>query len=1837
MILGVLMPGLRAQAFTVYFDNATKNWATPYIHYWGGSSSSSWPGRAMTLHAGTIWRYDVPDDTKSCLFNAGDGDNTKTDNMTATAEHVYTPSGDSNKTYDQYIQGGGGNESQGPAELYISSDSSSAQWVFGTSSLSKNGSKFTGSVSCQNTDKNYITFTTAAITGNWNLNGGTRYTPANTNDDLEVTSGMACTMQTGSSKCWVIKGTGEWDFTVDFGVTPPTVTFTKKGGGDIVISDVKPTGTLPVIHINVYTDTTKTVLQNEIIDKDLSHKDYFSCAEYWVDVNGCEWMIAEGAQSIGSEAEPLPLEIKARGNFSRKAFSKKPFKLKLGKKQNLLGLTPDKSKHYALIAHSDDDKGYLRNFTGFNLGRRIGLPWAPGQQPVEVVINGDYRGLYFLTESIRIGDGRIMIEELDDNVSDPTLASGGYLVELDNYEETNQISMDEKSCVSGQTLDKLRVTWDTPEAYSAFQKKFVTDEFTKMNDLVGSNSDDLWKYMELDDAARYYLVMEIISHWEAYHGSTYMFRDRGEGKKWHFSPLWDCGNAFGGPTDNFFYNADSFGNTWIPSLRANAKFNAKVSETWKWFMTNCYDGLMADIDSYVEHISAAAVQDHKRWGGKPKPVFDGACEVADNSDMAARKAFVVDHLNKKINWLKTQFGDYTGGTFTEPERDTTPAQPLPDYFYIVPNEYKVQFNDDKTPAWSQVKAYAYSGEGDAAVKYLGEWPGTSMTKNGALWTLSFLMDEEIPAGTKIIFNNGNSGNGNQTGNLDFVSGKTYYRSGYEPIEPTGTLPVVYINVYTDATKTTLESEIIDKDLSHKNYFSNAEYWVDMKGCDWMGAKAVNVGSAESPLPLEIKARGNYTRTGFAKKPYKLKLANKQALLGLTKSKHFALLAHADDNFGYMRNFTGFNLGKRIGLPWTPAQQPVEVVINGDYRGIYFLTESIRVEGNRINADELDDNISNPALVSGAYLVELDNYEEGDQIKMPEGGNSSATLLVTPDTPEIYSDLQRTFVTDQFTEMNNYVGSRSDELWKYMDLDDAARYYLVEEIISHYEAYHGSTYLFRDNGEGQKWHFSPLWDCGHAFDGGTNEFFYNHTPNYGNTWIRQLCGNAKFMDKVKETWRWFMGTQYDGLVADIEAYAGHISEAALLDRKRWKDAPQPSSTGGNNPSPVVDNSDMASRLNSVKNHLSAKIAWLKGQWGEPAVVEEPARDTTPAAALPDYAKMTYPEAAASPVATQVEETTGEKTFNISVTAAAPESFTAEQVAGIRDYTLTVKGRGVDVTTTVDVDEAVAGAMEAAVVKNLLPGETYTVTVVPNLRGTSQVMPSGSTKASVTGDMSYSFTLRFGNSAGVATEEEYLAKLEEDASFPSSDIINWVVADGQLYPAQVSADVRSAFTITSELYYGDRKIADLPVDGAEPVDMTVSGLPYIAKPAEGNAMADPLEEAPYKFTVKTTYTRMADNEAAVEEISSSHTVGAAEFVSPRADITGVDNDRIMLGRNYLERYYGLHSYCTDAFLALKVNRPFNDGLIGVFAPAAAYITADEGKVAKVEAGGNYSFESVMEMGRDTESPAAHGNYWWLPLKDTSHHVDHNSAAASSNPQPFFAGMDNAEHDPFNQYYCNVNHFYDPASRGFGEFTAQTASYYLLGGEAGVASDGADGEYAALREEVAAADAYNTPVGVTERTWLRDGYVYRTVHHVNHETCYGAAAGNDHSQWLFSPVDYQPLAFDISYRYDMLNNADNIEVAIGGGDTPLNAPRRKVTVTKAAGNVDAVRGVDSDTSISFPEMTISSDGPTTGIDGIEAGSVEGLPLYYNLQGMRISTPRAGNVYIVRRGGVVTKELFR
>ncbi len=388
------------------------------------------------------------------------------------------------------------------------------------------------------------------------------------------------------------------------------------------------------------------------------------------------------------------------------------------------------------------------------------------------------------------------------------------------------------------------------------------------------------------------------------------------------------------------------------------------------------------------------------------------------------------------------------------------------------------------------------------------------------------------------------------------------------ISYSGTLPVLYI-------ETANRQEITSKD-----YYLQGTYYLDPMGA----ADIEAIGTKDSPLTLEIKGRGNWTWRGFDKKPYRLKLTEKAALMGMNKSKHFALLAHADDNKGFMRNTIGFYFSEQIGMAWTPKAVALELVLNGDYKGLYFLTETIRVDKDRVNIVEQEDNETDSENITGGWLVEIDNYRDDPQICFMEG-DTGEEMAITYKTPEELSSAQEQFLRAEMERIDRlvYGDKNSDELWQYVDIDALAKFYIVQEITDNYESFHGSCYLYREQGEGQKWMFGPVWDFGSAFNYDKEQYLYEGRE-WHNHWIPEICKFPKFMERVKEIWQWLHYYKYDSVYDYATEFANHITEAAKNDAERWKDKD-------------YGNKDMAGRLRRIKERLTDTEKWLVSQWGE----------------------------------------------------------------------------------------------------------------------------------------------------------------------------------------------------------------------------------------------------------------------------------------------------------------------------------------------------------------------------------------------------------------------------------------------------------------------------------------------------------------------------------------------------------------------------------------------------------------------------------------------------------------
>ena len=386
----------------------------------------------------------------------------------------------------------------------------------------------------------------------------------------------------------------------------------------------------------------------------------------------------------------------------------------------------------------------------------------------------------------------------------------------------------------------------------------------------------------------------------------------------------------------------------------------------------------------------------------------------------------------------------------------------------------------------------------------------------------------------------------------------------------GTLPVMFINT---------EGAV---PITSKEEYVYADYYVDNMGIEGIE----NVGSQDAPQLMEIRGRGNYTWSDFDKKPYRIKLDQKTPLLGMKRNKHFALLAHPDDKLGFLRNTVGFELSRRLGLAWTPAQQPVEVVLNGDYLGLYMLTEIIRVEPDRVNITEQANYETNRFLITGGWLVEIDNYLEEEQVRTVEGNGNS--IWSTYKSPELLSDEQRTYLTGLINTANAaiYVNDKTNNSWeKYIDPDTLACFYLTQELLDDTESFHGSCYWHKENGDSTRIMFGPVWDFGNAFHRTPNRFIYDQ-PAFTQTWIGEIAKFPHFQEIVLKHWNRYVRIHHKSMDEFIDDFIGKIYYAAMSDAARW---------------PQYGNPDILNDRDTFKSYFHSKYSWLASQWGEPSDV------------------------------------------------------------------------------------------------------------------------------------------------------------------------------------------------------------------------------------------------------------------------------------------------------------------------------------------------------------------------------------------------------------------------------------------------------------------------------------------------------------------------------------------------------------------------------------------------------------------------------------------------------------
>ena len=344
------------------------------------------------------------------------------------------------------------------------------------------------------------------------------------------------------------------------------------------------------------------------------------------------------------------------------------------------------------------------------------------------------------------------------------------------------------------------------------------------------------------------------------------------------------------------------------------------------------------------------------------------------------------------------------------------------------------------------------------------------------------------------------------------------------------LPTVVVNIANG-------EEVIEKE---KNLISNV-YIISEDGKNLFAAGGT-----------EIRGRGNAS-WDFPKKPYRLKFDQKQSPLGAPASaKKWTLLSNYGDKT-LMRNMLAFEVSRRVGLSYTPYCHPVDLVINGEYRGCYQLCDQVEAAKGRVDAKD-------------GYLVEIDAYAYSEEVWFSSNKGIPVTIK-HPDEEDITQE-QRKFINDYFNQMeaavfaSNYT-DESEGYRRYLDLDSFLKNFIVGEFAGNTDTY-WSVYMYKDAADG-KLYTGPIWDYDLAFENDYRTYPINNLWDYiyasngsvANEAVRQMVTRIVKNDpqakaRLIELWEASCNEgDLRNLNTVVDQNAAMLKEAQELNFKRWK--------------------------------------------------------------------------------------------------------------------------------------------------------------------------------------------------------------------------------------------------------------------------------------------------------------------------------------------------------------------------------------------------------------------------------------------------------------------------------------------------------------------------------------------------------------------------------------------------------------------------------------------------------------------------------------------------------------
>ena len=301
-------------------------------------------------------------------------------------------------------------------------------------------------------------------------------------------------------------------------------------------------------------------------------------------------------------------------------------------------------------------------------------------------------------------------------------------------------------------------------------------------------------------------------------------------------------------------------------------------------------------------------------------------------------------------------------------------------------------------------------------------------------------------------------------------------------------------------------------------------------------------------PISMKGRGNWSWKQ-EQKPYALKLDSKMSLLGMGSAKKWVLIANYSDKT-LLRNYMTLNLAATMGMRGSTECYHVDLVVNGEYRGNYLLTEKVEIHNDRLDLPK------ESGILMEIEVAKRHEYQCDFCIETPEGVHILMKEFQGTDAEEIMTKQDLKTLSDLVTRAERSMSEGYAKYSQYIDVGTFVDWFIVNEFAKNLDSQFTTSCYTYINEEG-KLCMGPCWDYDTCFGNQkSSSCFEPEGYHVGRSarWFKLLLKDSDFKKRVKERWTDLRNSGVlDDFYNSIDPLVAYLAESEQDTHERWPGA------------------------------------------------------------------------------------------------------------------------------------------------------------------------------------------------------------------------------------------------------------------------------------------------------------------------------------------------------------------------------------------------------------------------------------------------------------------------------------------------------------------------------------------------------------------------------------------------------------------------------------------------------------------------------------------------------------